>query len=577
MDVKALYPSMEWDAIVAAVKEMILKSKMKVDNVDWREVAKYIAVEIPSEEIEKEGLSLVIPKKKGRPGRKRTINFLQNKKNDSKWTVARKPGARQKQKMLALVISHGVLKVMSNHTYTVGDDHFLQSRGGAIGAELTGAVSRPFMWRWDNLYLDKVREAGMKMKVYERYVDDSNQIAETPPIGARYDNFSRRVVTDVNPDHRSDDARTAEVLKQIANDVMDGIAMEEDYPSKNENRKLAILDMTVWLDISSHLVYQHYEKPTASKRVLSEQSGQSTACKKSVHVRELVRRLLNTSSKLDWDSMTAPILTEYMGRMLVAGYDEGYRRSCLGHALRIYDSMVLDDIEGKRPIHRPRDWNREERRIDKKNKKYTWSTKGGYIAPILVPATPNSELVHLLQKVAEEEAIPGLKFKVLETGGVTVKHKIQKSNPLASPGCIDNNCLACKRGRGEGGPCRKSNVGYQMECILCDDAAAQNNNQDCRTTYIGETSRNIYSRGKEHMYKYNSANPDSFMWKHQQEVHDCLQAAFNTRVTGSFRDCLTRQVAEGVAIRRCKTAVLNSKSEWHQPSLWKVRSELEQG
>ena len=116
-----------------------------------------------------------------------------------------------------------------------------------------------------------------------------------------------------------------------------------------------------------------------------------------------------------------------------------------------------------------------------------------------------------------------------------------------------------------------------MECILCDDAAAQNNNQDCRTTYIGETSRNIYSRGKEHMYKYNSANPDSFMWKHQQEVHDCLQAAFNTRVTGSFRDCLTRQVAEGVAIRRCKTAVLNSKSEWHQPSLWKVRSELEQG
>ena len=80
MDVKALYPSMEWDAIVAAVKEMILKSKMKIENVDWREVAKYIAVEIPAEEIEKEGLSLVIPKRKGNPGRKRTINFLQNKK-----------------------------------------------------------------------------------------------------------------------------------------------------------------------------------------------------------------------------------------------------------------------------------------------------------------------------------------------------------------------------------------------------------------------------------------------------------------------------------------------------------------
>ena len=126
-----------------------------------------------------------------------------------------------------------------------------------------------------------------------------------------------------------------------------------------------------WLDSNHHMVYQHYEKPTASTQVLSEQSAQSAACKKSIHVRELVRRLLNTSRKLDWDSNTAPILTEYMGRMLIAGYNEGYRRSCLGHALRIYDSMVLDDIEGRRPIHRPKDWNREERRIDKQNKKYS--------------------------------------------------------------------------------------------------------------------------------------------------------------------------------------------------------------
>jgi hypothetical protein len=75
----------------------------------------------------------------------------------------------------------------------------------------------------------------------------------------------------------------------------------------------------------------------ASKQILCEQSAQSTFCKKSVHVRELVRRLLNTNRRLDWNSTTARILTEYMGRMLIGGYDERYRRSCLGHALRIYD------------------------------------------------------------------------------------------------------------------------------------------------------------------------------------------------------------------------------------------------
>ena len=64
--------------------------------------------------------------------------------------------------------------------------------------------------------------------------------------------------------------------------------------------------MYVWIDDNSNIVYEHYEKPMASKQILSEQSAQSTACKKSVHVRELVRRLLNTSRRLDWNSTTAP-------------------------------------------------------------------------------------------------------------------------------------------------------------------------------------------------------------------------------------------------------------------------------
>ena len=40
--------------------------------------------------------------------------------------------------------------------------------------------------------------------------------------------------------------------------------------------------------------------------------------------------------------------------------------------------------------------------IEKKQKKKNWSTKGGYIAPIIVPATPNSELANELRKIAEQ-------------------------------------------------------------------------------------------------------------------------------------------------------------------------------
>ena len=70
---------------------------------------------------------------------------------------------------------------------------------------------------------------------------------------------------------------------------------------------------------------------------------------------------------------------------------------------------------------------------------------------------------------------------------------------------------------------------------------------------------------------------DNWIFKHQQEVHGGAQADFKAKVDGSFRDCLTRQVTEAVAIRRSNKEVLNSKSEWHQPALFSVRNEVIRG
>ena len=98
--------------------------------------------------------------------------------------------------MLALAISVGVRLFMSNHTYMVGDDAYLQSEGNAIGLELTGAVSRPFMQKWDSDYVKKVKAAGITMRLYKRYVDDSNQVAETPFNGSKYDKVSVKLIFD---------------------------------------------------------------------------------------------------------------------------------------------------------------------------------------------------------------------------------------------------------------------------------------------------------------------------------------------------------------------------------------------
>ena len=104
---------------------------------------------------------------------------------------------------------------------------------------------------------------------------------------------------------------------------------------------------------------------------------------------------------------------------------------------------------------------------EKQKKKHNWSNKGGYIAPIFVPPTPNGELATQLRNIAESEAEAGVQFRIVETGGIPVKRMVQKSNPMGTIGCTEVNCLPCKTGQGDGGNCRICGVNYQVECQLC--------------------------------------------------------------------------------------------------------------
>ena len=313
-------------------------------------------------------------------------------------------------------------------------------------------------------------------------------------------------------------------------------------------------------------VYEHYEKPVANRQVVQAESALSSTCKQSVHINEVVRRILNTSARLEWQDNAAQTITDYMVRMKIAGYEEDYRKRTLKKALQIYDRMKKEEEEGVRPIHRPREWQKEERRRDKSRKKHSWATRGGYIAPIIIPPTPNNELLTMLRDVARSEAQPGMKFKIVEGGGRTVQSAVQNSNPTGGGGCQAGDCLACKGGRGAGGSCRKSNVLYEVACQLCPE--------DNAAVYLGETARNLYTRGREHSRNYSKKDVESFMYKHQQNKHSGAEQDFAANVKSSFQDCLSRQIAEGVHIRRCKKEVLNTKAEWHQPALWRVRSEL---
>ena len=64
------------------------------------------------------------------------------------------------------------------------------------------------------------------------------------------------------------------------------------------------------------------------------------------------------------------------------------------------------------------------------------------------------------------------------------------------------------------------------------------------------------------------------MKTHTLTKHQGTEADFKSSKIESLKDWVSRQISEVVQIRRCKAEVLNSEAEWHQPALWKVRSEL---
>ena len=115
----------------------------------------------------------------------------------------------------------------------------------------------------------------------------------------------------------------------------------------------------------------------------------------------------------------------------------------------------------------------------------------------------------------------------------------------------------------EGGQCHRNNGNYQIDCVLWEEQTP--------TMYIGKKSRNINTREGEHLQR-NGMGEDYFMREHMEEKHPGLEERVRATVTNTNQDCLTRQV---LLIKRTNKALLNTKSEWFHPPLYRIRSEVE--
>ena len=114
--------------------------------------------------------------------------------------------------------------------------------------------------------------------------------------------------------------------------------------------------------------------------------------------------------------------------------------------------------------------------------------------------------------------------------------------------------------------CKRRNILYESSCPLCEKKQESKETKGLQggAVYVGEYGRSIFERAGEHWHDAEAGAEDSHMWKHWHNCHGDSGPVqkFKIKVVSSFRDALTRQVAESVRIDRRGGQILNSKTEY---------------
>ena len=551
MDVKALYPSIDIDFATEKCVEMIQKSEINFKNVNTEELGLYLSLTMSEKELEEAGIRKHCAKRK-RSGKKPTITGCGMKeKENERWECWRKPeqtpGEEGIKKMVSIALGVAMRTILKNHIFKFNDEIRKQASGGAIGVKAAGDIAALFMTWWDGEFLRRVNEVLRGMNLYLRYVDDEYVICEIVPE------------SDENRG-QAEDERTMKRLQEIGNQIHPSIQMTVDYPTNNQNKRMPVLDTEHWMEEvevdgvrKKQVLHSHYAKPMANPFVVHKNSAISEKNKQSILVADLTRVMRNVSAKCTEQERINKI-QHFISRMQYSGYGMEERIKIYKAAKRRYNEMVRKDATGETPMYRARDWNREERVRLKELKKRTWY-KGGKEdseAVFFVKATPEGRLAERCRK---EFKRAGLKVKVIERTGKSVKSSLVKSNPFKKPGCNKESCTVCKMDKGI--DCKARGVHYQ---ISCED-------ERCRDTkYEGETARSTGERFEEHLRlirdKREEFRQKSVMYKHAWERHGGAVPPMKFEILGKFPDDpAMRQATEAVSIR-CNKPSLNNKMEW---------------
>jgi hypothetical protein len=447
---------------------------MKFENINVKNLARFVALRKDREEVEVEGLGDAVPI----PRTKTTFNSFLNPRGKSRTArgdnqfrdVKKKPDEKQVKNLLGIAVGIAVEECIMKHYYTIGGKVNRQRKGGSIGSSLTGETARAYMLTWDRCFLQKLEELNITVDLYRRYIDDICMVLNTINVGWKFDAKNNKMIF-VEPaegeEQEDDEVQTFKILQMIANSICPEVQMTIDVPGNYSNRKLPVLDLNLWMSRDSNgiqkLCHTFYKKNVSSKFTIMKRSAMSMAIKRTTHFQEAIRRLKNCDKSQNW-LQRACHLSEWGNMLRISGYDELYRYNILIGAITRYEEIVKMEIDGSiENLYRNRSQViRDTIKKGGKSAASTWFMRGNVSCTLNTAPTPNSVLSDKLQvSLKSVVTSDGTKTKVIETGGVPVFLGLRKADPFRKEECMFGDPKCIVEGRTS---CGTMSATYQLVC-----------------------------------------------------------------------------------------------------------------
>ena len=168
---------------------------------------------------------------------------------------------------------------------------------------------------------------------------------------------------------------------------------------------------------------------------------------------------------------------------------------------------------------------------------------------MFVPSTSGGRLLNMLEEV---------ETKLRESGDATWSVKLvemsgnQLSNMFSTRMPVREGCplgLLCKVCENDTIKCSTRGIVYIAECADCKHKK-KSGGDGMSSWYIGESSRPLRMRAREHWVNLENLNIDTFMLTHWMKTHglQILPPKYTFKIIGVYKDCLSRQVAKAIHI-----------------------------